>query len=55
MKQIHTRQLPARERRHMAAEECREACRAWRRREIGGRELERRVGEICRRYGVRVR
>lgn len=48
-------QLPAKERRRLAAAECREACRAWRRREIGGRELERQVGEICRRHGLRAR
>jgi|ADurb_Cas_03_Slu_FD_contig_71_1135986_length_2754_multi_2_in_0_out_0_2 hypothetical protein len=50
-----TRRLPAPKRRRLAAEECREACRAWRRLEIGDHELQQRVAEICKRYGVKSR
>ncbi len=44
--------LSAKQREKLAANECMEACRKWRRREINGHQLCWRVREIQHKYGL---
>ncbi|HQD81325.1 MAG TPA: hypothetical protein PK003_10870 [Bacillota bacterium] len=44
--------LTIKQREKLAADECMEACREWRRREISGHQLCWRVREIQSKYGL---